>query len=51
MKTNKILGMLLLALTAGTIVGMVLNNDNYWAVYNYFTLVICGVSGLLLFKQ
>ena len=52
MKMNKIIGILLLALAVGTIVGRVLNNDAYWDVYNYATLLVSVVGGgILLLKQ
>jgi hypothetical protein len=51
MKMNKIVGVLLLVLTAGTVVGMGLNSDAYWSVYNYATLVISALGAIVLLKQ
>jgi len=51
MKMNKIIGVLLLVLALAAVVGMVLNSDAYWNVYNCVTILICGLSGILLLKQ
>ena len=51
MGKNKVIGLLLLILAVFTIVGMVKANDAYWSIYNYVTIVVCGVSGMILLKQ
>lgn len=51
MKKNKILGVLLLVLAAGTVVGMVIQKDAYWNIYNYFTIIISVMGGFALLKQ
>jgi hypothetical protein len=51
MKKNQVIGWLLWALAVGTVVGMVLNSDAYWALYNYATLLVCVVSGVVLLNQ
>ena len=34
-----------------TVVGMVINNNAYWSAYNYITLIISLLSGIVLLKQ
>lgn len=51
MKTNKIVVLFLLALVITTIVGMILNSDAYWSIYNYGTLLFSVVCIILLLKQ
>ena len=51
MKKNKVLGVLLLVLAAGTVVGMVIQKDAYWNIYNYFTIIISVMGGFVLLKQ
>lgn len=51
MKKNKIIGVLLLALAIATVIGIVIMNDVYWAIYNYVTLLITAVGGTILLKQ
>ncbi|MFA7283788.1 MAG: hypothetical protein WC066_04505 [Candidatus Omnitrophota bacterium] len=51
MKSVKIIGVLLLVYAVVTIVGMVIENNDFWAVYNYITLVFSIVSGIILLKQ
>jgi len=51
MKTNKLIGVLLLVLTAATVLGMILKDQAYWNVYNYATILICGVGGIVLLRQ
>jgi len=51
MKKNKVIGQLLLVLAIYTIVGMVINNDTYWRIYNYVTLTFSALSGIVLLKQ
>lgn len=51
MKTNKIIGLLLLVLAIFTIIGMVINKDAYWNIYNYCTLIFSVISGVVLLKQ
>ncbi|MDD5120275.1 MAG: hypothetical protein PHR84_03065 [Candidatus Omnitrophica bacterium] len=51
MKKNKIVGVLLLALAILTIMGMVINNDTYWLIYNFATIIFSVISGLVLIKQ
>ncbi|MCK9430347.1 MAG: hypothetical protein M0R17_10130 [Candidatus Omnitrophica bacterium] len=51
MKKNKIIGKLLLMFAVFTVLGMVLDNDTYWSVYNYATLIFFLSSGIVLLKQ
>jgi hypothetical protein len=51
MKKNKIIGGLLLVFAVYTVVGMVLNDNTFWAVYNYVTLAFSVVCGVILLKQ
>lgn len=51
MKNNKVIGMLLLVLVVFTIVGMVMNNDTYWIVYDYAVIIFSLLSGIVLLKQ
>jgi len=51
MKMNKAIGLLLLVLAISTIVGMVIDNNVYWAVYNYITIVLSVIGGTILLKQ
>jgi hypothetical protein len=51
MKKNKVIGKLLLIFAVCTVVGMVLNDNTFWSVYNYVTLAFYVVSGIVLLKQ
>lgn len=51
MKKTKVIGILLLIFAIFTIVGMVIEDDNYWAIYNYVTLIFSVISGIVLLKQ
>jgi len=51
MKNNKVIGLLLLVLAIFTIAGMVLNNNAYWNIYNYATIIFSLLSGIVLLKQ
>ena len=51
MKTNKIVVLFLLALVITTVVGMVLNNDAYWNIHNYGSILFSVVCVILLLKQ
>ena len=51
MKAVKIIGVLFLLFTAYTIVGMVLSDQRFWAVYNYITLALSISSAIVLLKQ
>jgi len=51
MKQNKVIGLFLLVLSILTISGMLMNNDDFWAVFNYITLIGCIPGGILLLKQ
>jgi uncharacterized membrane protein len=51
MKKNKLVGALLLALAIATVVGIVIMNDAYWQIYNYVTLLITTLGGIVLLKQ
>lgn len=50
MKKNKLIGVLLLGLAVLTVVGMKLNDNGYWAVYNYVTLAVAVGGGVALIK-
>lgn len=51
MKNNKVIGLLLLILAISTIIGMAANNDTYWAIYNYLTIILSVVYGIALLRQ
>ena len=51
MKTNKFVVLFLLALVITTVVGMVLNNDAYWNIHNYGSILFSVVCVILLLKQ
>ena len=51
MKNNKIIGLGLLLLAIFTIVGMRANNNDYWRIYNYVTLIFSLWGGIVLLKQ
>jgi len=51
MKKNKVIGTSLLILAIYTIIGMVLNNNSFWSVYNYVTLIFSVLSGIVLLRQ
>ncbi len=51
MKNNKLIGMGLLVLTVATIIGMGIENVTYWRIYNYLTIPLSIISGVVLLKQ
>ena len=51
MKATKVIGILFFVYAVLTIIGMVLNNDSFWMVYNIVTLVFSIPSGIVLLKQ
>jgi hypothetical protein len=51
MKPNKLIGTLLLILVVSTIIGMAINNAAYWTVYNYATIILSVIAGIVLLKQ
>jgi len=51
MKKNAVIGLLLLVLAIATIVGMIINNDTYWFIYNYVTIIFSVISGIVLLNQ
>jgi len=51
MKTDKVIGVLMLVLTVATVTGMILADDAYWSVYNYATVLFSVVGGVVLLKQ
>ena len=51
MKTNKVVVLLLLVLAVSTVIGMVLNSNGYWQVFNYGTILISVLCSILLLKQ
>jgi len=51
MKKHKLIGVLLLGFGVYTLVGMVLNNANFWLVYNYVAVVLSVLSGFTLLRQ
>jgi Skp family chaperone for outer membrane proteins len=51
MKTNKIIGVLLLLLAAATAGGMALANETYWAIYNYAMILFSVLGGIVLLKK
>jgi hypothetical protein len=50
-KANKIIGTIFLVLAAFTVIGMAINSDAYWSIYNYATILISVVSAVVLFRQ
>ncbi len=48
---KKLVGFLLLVLAVTTVIGMKLNNDTYWSVYNYATIVLSVIFGIALLRQ
>ncbi|MCK9554860.1 hypothetical protein M0R36_03460 [bacterium] len=46
--SKKVIGILLLALTAATVVGMVIKNESYWTVYNYIVVALSAICGVVL---
>jgi len=48
MKKIKIIGVLFLLFAACTLIGMLIENAEYWRVYNYLTLVLSVYSGIVL---
>jgi len=51
MKKNKAIGALLLVLAVSTIIGMVINNAAYWFIYNYVTIILSLIYGVVLLRQ
>lgn len=51
MKTNKVVGQLLLVLAFATIIGMVLNNATFWVVYDYITIILSVAYAIILLKK
>ncbi|HNW39317.1 MAG TPA: hypothetical protein PL125_07115 [Candidatus Omnitrophota bacterium] len=51
MKKSKLIGFLLLIFTVVTIVGMFLDDDFYWQIYNYLTIIFSVCSGVVLIKE
>lgn len=51
MKKNKVIGALLLVLAAYAIIGMIINNNSFWLIYNYITIAFSAISGIILLKQ
>lgn len=51
MNTNKLVVLFLSVLVVTTVIGMVLNNDAYWNIHNYGTILLSVICGILLLKQ
>ncbi len=51
MKKNKVIGLLLLALAIYTILGMVIKSAAFWLIYNYVTIILSVISGIVLLSQ
>ena len=51
MKKNQVIGLLLLILVMLTVIGMVIKSNAYWTPYNYFTIILSVISGIILLKQ
>ncbi len=51
MKKNKVIGVLLLILAVYTIAGMIIASDAFWLVYNWVTIILSVVSGIILLKE
>ncbi|MFA5271101.1 MAG: hypothetical protein WC412_02020 [Candidatus Omnitrophota bacterium] len=51
MKAVKVIGVLFFVYAIITIIGMVLDNNSFWMVYNIVTLVFSIPSGIVLLKQ
>ena len=51
MKKSKIIGGLLLILAVTTIVGMIVDNVTFWIIYNWATIILSTVGGIILLKE
>ena len=51
MKRNKVIGILLLILAVSTIIGMRIENATFWLNYNYATIALSTISGIILLKK
>lgn len=51
MKKNQVIGLGLLIPAIFTSVGMVIDQETYWHILNYVTIIITAVSGVVLLKQ
>lgn len=40
-----------MVLAAGVVVGRVLNSNAYWTVYNYVTILVTALRGMVLLRQ
>jgi hypothetical protein len=51
MKSGKVIGVLLLIFAVFTILGMIIDNNDFWGIYNYVALILSIGSGIVLIKQ
>jgi len=51
MKKNKVIGALLLILAISTITGMLIENATFWLTYNYATIALSLICGIILLKK
>ena len=51
MKTNKIIGSILIVLAILVVIGLVLKNLNFWYVVDTLMIVVCATSGVILLRQ
>jgi len=50
MSKNKIIGVLLAILAVSTMAGMIIENNTFWLVYNYVTIMFAAIGSLILLK-
>ena len=50
MSKNKVIGVLLAILAVATMAGMVIENDTFWRLYNYTTVILSAIGSLILLK-
>ena len=48
MKANKIMGAALIILALAIVTGLVIDVSKYWYALDYVTILVCGISGLIL---
>jgi len=50
-KINRILGGLLLVVAIVVLVGQFVDLGGYWWDLDYLTIVVCGISGVMLLRK
>jgi len=51
MKTDKVIGILLGVLAVSTVVGMALQSQAYWDIYNYATILFSVPGSIALLRK